>query len=164
MAVVKSVTIHDDVAHGDLRERRYLVTITTNTLGDEEYILSPVIVDASDDGSIYGDQKLASLADVEAGGVADIAPEYQDQNDYDRRSLGRSMLEESTDDFYLWLSLFKGMEVRGGANANQRASYLGVLIGDYNLMANRFGDIEGIEFFLVDAKEQVWEDLPVEWL
>ena len=67
MSIVKSVTTHDDYANGSKRERRYKVTITNNDGVDEIYILSPVIVDVSDDGSIYGDQKLASLADVEVG-------------------------------------------------------------------------------------------------
>ena len=164
MAFVKSVTIHDDNAVGTLRERRYLVTIATNTLGDEEYILSPVLVDVSDDGSIYGAAKLASLADNEANRGVDIAPEYQDQNDYDRRALGKAMVGTDIDEFHAVLPLFKAMEGRGGANANQRAVYLGVIKADYDLMADRFGDDEGVAFFIDNAKGQVWEEIPAEWV
>ena len=164
MAFVKSVSIYDDNAVGTLRERRYLVVITTNTLGDEEYILSPVLVDVSDDGSIYGARKLASLADNEAGSGQDIAPEYQDQNDYDRRALGKSMVGTDIDEFHMVLPLFKAMEGRGGANASQRAVYLGVINADYDLMANRFGDDEGVAFFIDNAKGQVWEEIPAEWV
>ena len=163
MALVKSVTIHDDFAIGDLRERRYLVTITTNSLIDEEYILSPVIVDASDDGSIYGAQKLASLADIEAGSGLDIVAEYQDQPDYDRRALGKAMIGDDIEEFHATLPLFKAMESRGGANANQRATYLSVIRADYDLMANRYGDDEGVAFFIEDHKNQVWEVIPVEF-
>ena len=159
MATVKSVTIYDDYPNGDLRERRYLVVITTNSLVDEEYILSPVIVPVSDDGTDAANGKLDQLAKNETG-PEDIAAEYQDQNDYDRRSLGRAMTIESTDIFYTYLGLFKAMEGRGGANAGQRATYLEIPRAEYDLIANRFNDVEGIAFFLDDAKGQVWEELP----
>jgi len=163
MATVKSVTIHDDYPNGDLRERRYKVTITRNDLTDEEYILSPVIVPESDDGSAAGAKKLASLADIEAGSGKDIVSQYQDQNDYDRISLGRLMTETDVDAFYAGLPLFKAMETRGGANANQRRAYLGVSSENYTAMANRFNDVEGIAFFLDDHKDQIWEEIPPEF-
>ena len=163
MAFVKSVTIFDDFPNGALRERRYLVTITNNSGGDEEYVLPPVVVDVSDDGSISGAKKLASLAENETESGLDVFPEYQDQNDYDRLSLGKAMLITDIDDFHIRLPLFKAMELRGGANASQRAVYLGVLLADYNLMADRFGDDEGVAFFIDNAKGQVWDELPVEW-
>ena len=163
MAIVKSVTIHDDYASGDLRRRRYKVVITTNSLVDEEYILSPITVDASDDGSDAAANKLAQLAETEASSGADILAEYQDQNDYDRRALGKAMTRRDVDEFYLVLPLFKSMEARGGANANQRATYLEVTTVNYNLMADRFGDVEGIAFFLDNAKGQIWDTIPPEF-
>jgi len=163
MATVKSVEIYDDYANGDLRERRYKVTITRNDLVDEEYILSPVIVPVEDDGSAAGAKKLAQLADIEAGSGQDIVAQYQDQSDYDRRALGRAMTYTDVDEFYAVLPLFKSMETRSGSNANQRASTLGVTRTNYDLMADRFGDVEGIAFFLDNAKGQIWEEIPEEF-
>jgi len=163
MAAVKSVTIFDEFPNGTKVERRYEVTITTNSLIDEVYVLSPVVVDASDDGSIYGAKKLASLADIESGSGADILAEYQDQPDYDRRALGKAMVGPGIEEFHAVLPLFKSMEGRGGANANQRANYLGVTTISYRDMANRFGDDEGVAFFIEDHKNQVWPEIPAGW-
>lgn len=163
MATVKSVEIYDDFAVGDLRERRYKVTITTNSGVDEEYILSPVIVPDSDDGSEAAAKKLAQLADNEASLGADIVAEYQAQNNYDRRALGKAMVLTDVDEFYAVLPLFKAMEARGGANKNQRAAYLGVSGANYTLMEDRFNDVEGIAFFLDNAKGQIWEEIPQEF-
>ena len=164
MAFVKSVTIYDDFPNGALRERRYLVTITNNSGQDEEYVLAPVVVDVLDDGSIYGAKKLASLAENETESGLNIFPEYNDQADYDRLSLGKAMLLSDIDDFHIRLPLFKAMEARGGANANQRRAYLGVPQADYTILADRFGDDEGVAFFIDNANGQVWDELPVEWM
>jgi len=163
MATVKSVTIHDDFANGDLRERRYKVTITTNSLVDEIYILSPVIVDVSDDGSIFGAKKLASLADIEFNSGANIAPEYQTQQEYDQKALSRAMLLVDVDDFHRFLPLFLSMTGRGGPNANARAIYMGTSRDTYDEIAGRFNDDQGVAFFLDNAKGMVWEELPPEF-
>lgn len=164
MASVQSVTIYDDFPNGSSqRERRYKVTIATNSGALEEYILSPVVVDVLDDGSTFGAAKFASLADDEAVIGRDVAAEYQSQPDYDRRALGKAMLKRDIDDFHAVLPLYLAMTGRGGANAGQRASYLNVLTVDYNLMAARFNDDQGAAGFIDDAKNQVWEDLPPEW-
>ena len=162
MASVKlPVEIHDDFPFGDLRERRYRVTIIRNDLDEEVYILSPVIVPASDDGTAAAAVKLSQLADNELAG--EKVAQYQDQNDYDRRALGLLMVESDVDSFYAGLPLFKGMETRGGANANQRRVYLGVSSENYTSMANRFNDVEGIAFFLDDHKNQIWDFIPDEF-
>ena len=163
MPIIKSTEIFDDIPAGSRRERRYKITITTNKGTDEVYIESPVVVDVADDGAAVASKKLISLADVEAGRLVDLNPNYQDQRDYDRRGLGRAMTITGTDEFYEVLPLFRAMEARGGANANQRASYLGVTRADYDLMAARFNDVAGIAFFLDDAKGQVWDDVPEGW-
>ena len=161
MAEVKSVVIYDDYPNGDLRERRYKVTITRNDLVDEEYILSPVVVGVSDDGSASGAKKLQQLADNELS--TEKVAQYQAQNDYDRRALGIAMTFTDVDEFYAVLPLFKGMEGRSGSNANQRAATLEVSRAGYDDMANRFNDVEGIAFFLDDHKDQIWEEIPPEF-
>jgi len=161
MAEVKSVVIYDDYPNGDKRERRYKVTITRNDLVDEEYILSPVVVDVSDDGSASGAKKLQQLADNELS--TEKVAQYQAQNDYDRRALGIAMTFTDVDEFYAVLPLFKGMEGRSGSNANQRAATLEVSRAGYDDMANRFNDVEGIAFFLDDHKDQIWEEIPPEF-
>ena len=163
MAEVKSVTIHDDFANGNKRERRYKVTITTNSLVDEVYILSPVVVDASDDGSIFGAKKLASLADIEFNSSSTAPPEYQSQQSYDQKALSHAMLIVDVDDFHQFLPLFLDMTGRGGANANQRAEYMGTSRDTYDEIAGRFNDDQGVAFFLDNAKGMVWEELPPEF-
>ena len=163
MASVKSVTIHDDYARGNQRERRYKVTITNNSLIDAEYILSPVVVDVADDGAAQGNKKLASLADIETGSGADIVAEYQSQADYDRRALGKAMIGTDIDEFHQVLPLYLAMTARGGNNAGQRAAYLGVPTAQYNSMAVRFNDDQGAASFIDDAKGQVWDEIPADW-
>ena len=55
------------------------------------------------------------------------------------------------------------MEIRGGANAGQRASYLGVSTENYGLMEDRFNDDEGAAFFIEDSKSQIWKEVPPEF-
>jgi len=106
---------------------------------------------------------------IEQVGVAEteINPDkvavYQSQADFDRRLLGRLMTILDAHVVYAALPFFQAVEGRGGANANQRASYLGVTSVDYGLVDDRFGDVQGIAFFLDDAKAQVWEDIPEDW-
>ena len=161
MSNVKSITIHDDYELGDKRERRYAVTITNNSLVDTVYVLAPVVVDVDDDGSTVANEKLVQLADNELN--SGVAAEYQTQADYDRRALGRAMLLTDVDEFYAVLPLFLAMESRGGANANARAAYLGIDRPTYDLIADRFGDVQGIASFLNNAKAQIWDELPGEF-
>jgi len=122
MANIDNTVIYDDYPHGAQRERRYKTTITPNSLVNEEYVLSPVVVDVSDDGSDAANVKFQQLADTEL--AAEKVAQYQDQDDYDRRALGHAMMISDINDFHDTLPLFLAMEVRGGANANARALYL----------------------------------------
>jgi hypothetical protein len=88
---------------------------------------------------------------------------HQSQADFDRRVLGRLMQEENAHIVLAALPFFQAMELRGGANAGQRAAYLGVTTEDYNLVDNRFGDVQGVSFFLNDEKDQVWTDIHEGW-
>ena len=159
MASVKSVSIYSDVPWaGGFRKRRYSVILTDNNLVDHTVITNAVKVLESDDGTEsalreLNNKKIRELVEGEK------ISEWQDtQADYDRRALGIAMTLSDVHEFYSYLPLFKAMELRGGANAAQRASYLGVSSVNYNLMANRFGDVEGISFFLDNAKGQIWSD------
>ena len=164
MASVKSVTIHSERpwSNGQVK-RRYLVTLTDNNAVDHEIVTMPVKQLPADTGDAVAASLLQGKKNNEVL-KGDIVPEWQDtQADYDRISLGRAMLLTDVDEFYSHLPLFKAMEVRGGANANQRAAYLGVSTANYNLMADRFGDVEGIAFFLDNAKGQIWDEIPEEF-
>lgn len=159
MATIENIVIESDVPYKDtLRKRRYIVTIRDNNLVDKEFLSPPLRVPASDTGVDYAN---GVLADLQAAEISkdDKVPDYADaQADYDRKALGYAMTLESTDEFYTYLPLFLAVQSRGGANASQRAAYLGVSLANYNAMAARFNDVQGIEFFLVDAKDQVWTD------
>jgi hypothetical protein len=95
----------------------------------------------------------------------DLVPSlYQPQPDYDRRVLGRCMMFVDVQAFYAALPMWQAMELRGGANANQRAAYLGITRIDYDLMAARWGDVQGIGFFLDDDKNNIWAELPDDFI
>ena len=87
----------------------------------------------------------------------EIVPDYSAQADYDRKMLAQFMLEDDPRVFLNALSFFQAVETRGGANANQRASYLGVPRAEYDLVAKRFSDVQGAAFFINDDKEQIWQ-------
>ena len=106
---------------------------------------------------------MRSFAVAEEWKNPDRVADYQPQADFDRRLLARLMTVTDAQVFYAGLPFFQAMEARGGANANQRASYLGVIRADYDLMANRFNDVQGVAFFLDDDKGAVWTDIPEGW-
>ena len=60
--------------------------------------------------------------------------------------------------------MYKRQELRGGANAGQRATYLGVTTGEYTEVDNRFGDSQGVQFFIDDEKNNVWDDVREDWI
>lgn len=94
-----------------------------------------------------------------------VPPEYQDQNDFDRRLLGRMMMETDAHLFYASYPFFQAVEGRGGANADKRATYLGVASTEYGDVDDRYGSVSGVAWFLDDEKQQIWDDLPSEdWL
>ena len=102
-------------------------------------------------------QNHASL--LQGGGV-EFTPEYQAQADLDRRTLGLLMLEDDPRVFLNGLEYFLAVDLRGGSNVNARANYLGITRADYDLIAARFGDVQGAAFFIDDDKTQIWESLP----
>ena len=89
--------------------------------------------------------------------------EHQTQAEFDRRLLGRLMIDPDIYTFHAAQPFWSAVQARGGANANQRAAYLGVSRANYDLIANRFGDDQGAAFFIDNAKGQVWSEIPAEF-
>ena len=164
MASVKSVTEYSNTpGRGGLRKKRFTVVLTDNNLVDHVFISMPKQVPESDTGAATADGMLEQLKLGELK-PEDATNQWNDtQAAYDRRTLGRAMLLTDVQEFYSYLPLFQAMEARGGANANQRAAYLGVSTTNYDLMAKRFSDVQGIAFFLDDEKNQIWTELPPEF-
>jgi hypothetical protein len=98
------------------------------------------------------------------GTSPDIVAEYQAQNDYDRRALGQAMVVEDIYHFNNTRPLYLAMEIRGGANANARAAYLGITRDTYDLISSRYNELAGIQGILNDSKGRIWEDIPEEML
>jgi len=174
MASFKSASVFSSVPwSGGLVKRRYSVILTDNNAVDHEIIGMPVKVDEIDDGSATGARYLSEHADREIldavkGAFEGISPEtispiWNTQQEFDIRVVGRMMMVRDSQAFLASLSHFQGIESRGGANANQRAEYLGVVRQVYDLIANRYGDVQGAAFFLTDEKAQIWTNLPVEF-
>lgn len=97
---------------------------------------------------------------AELGLNPDKVSDHQTQAEFDRRVLGNIMTILDAHTVYAAYPFFQAVESRGGANAGQRATYLGIDSGTYSLIATRFNDVSGIAFFLNDAKSQVWDGLP----
>lgn len=152
--------------------RRYLRYEFTDHLGGK-YIRGPKLVPPSFDA----DADLLTQVPVQEDDLANIeiqqainnttvglnpdkVPDHQTQPDFDRRVLGRMMLIINSHVFYAAYPMFQAVELRGGANANQRAVYLGITTVDYNLIASRFNNVSGVAWFLNDEKNQIWDKLP----
>lgn len=174
MASVKSVTtFRDQTWSGGVNKRRYQVVLTDNNLVDHTIIGMPVKVDPLDDGTETANSYLIEKADREVtdavrntyDGVSPetVSPVWNTQQDFDRRVIGRMMLVHDSHAFWSSLSFFQGIESRGGANASQRATYLGITRPVYDLIADRYGDVQGAAFFITDEKGQVWTTLPPEF-
>ena len=107
---------------------------------------------------------IKAIAAAETGISPDIVPDYQPQADYDRRALGQFMTLANVHHFNEGRILFLAMESRGGANANQRATYLGITSITYSEIDDRFSDLAGAQTFINDNKLQRWDDIPEEML
>ena len=89
-----------------------------------------------------------------------VPADHQLQANFDRRVLGRVMMLEDAHAVLAAYPMFQAMELRGGANANQRASYLSITLATYNQIDERFSNVNGIAWFLNDEKNQIWTELP----
>ena len=92
------------------------------------------------------------------------APTNTPQAEYDRKMLGQYMLQEDVHKFRAGLDFFRDVESRGGANATQRAAYLGITRETYDQIAKRFNDLTGSLTFIDDEKNQIWTELPPEFV
>ena len=171
MANLVSSVISENAPNGP--ERRRVTELHTDVVGKEytERYSSPTVWDfdlelanhaISLEASIPVSeaQKAAGIADSQS---VDVAPTYQTQAEYDRRTLGFLMTETDSKVFLDALYFWQAVEARGGANANARAAYLGVSRANYDLVANRFGDVQGSATFINDSKGQIWTDIPEEF-
>lgn len=138
----RSAVINDDITN--TAERAAMTTTIEEQLAEQE------VNDA--------------VAQAELGNNPDKVAEHQPQADFDRRVLGRMMLFTDVHTFYAAYPMFQAVESRGGANKNQRASYLGISTSQYDLIANRFNNVSGVAWFLNDEKNQVWSELPSEFV
>lgn len=97
---------------------------------------------------------------VESESSPDIVVEHQLQADYDRRVLGRMMMEVNIHYFLAAYPFFQAVELRGGANAIQRAAYLGIASTEYGEIDDRFSNASGVAWFVADEKNMIWQELP----
>jgi hypothetical protein len=164
-----SVVSHVVTTSPQSATRMNVVYTFTDHISGETVVtkLVPYAFDTEADAlSLYAqvEQQLAdteiseAIAVAEAYGNPETFPFHQTQADFDRRLLGRLMTYLDAHVVYAGLPFFQGVEIRGGANSIQRAAYLGVSSQDYSLVDSRFGDVQGIAFFLDDDKDQVWDD------
>ena len=164
MSLVKSIQIETDHPTGSgRRSRQYKITLTDNNLVDHVVVSRPARVDLADIGTTIAAGHLQSMKDNELTSRK-LTPDWADSEaEYYRRALGRAMTLQDVDDFYTYLPVFKEMEIRGGANANHRAAYLRITRALYDQITARFNDVEGIAFFLDNAKGQIWDKIPPEF-
>ena len=170
--------VSHEIVWGSENGTRYTVTYKfTSHIGYEpaldiqKLIVRDEAAAEADALSMYA-QKEAQLADMEVSKAVsdcelDISPEkvpdHLAQNDYDRRVLGQAMTFTDIHWFYAAYPLFTAMELRGGANAGQRAAYLGVDTTTYGQMEDRFNNVNGVAWFLTDEKAQTWDEVPEGW-
>jgi hypothetical protein len=102
----------------------------------------------------------AAMSRLGSGLTVDTVPDHQTQADFDRRVLGRMMLIDNIYDFYQGFAFFQIVETRGGNNAGQRATYLGIDVADYNLIDARFVNADSASFFVDTDKTSIWDELP----
>ena len=61
-------------------------------------------------------------------------------------------------EFASTLQWFRDFEIRGGANTNARANYLGVSSQEYGLVADRYNQITGVKSGLESDAARVWDE------
>lgn len=173
MSIVSSETIADSHTQSD--GTRYVTHYFTDHLGgvtkrgphsvagsdtETEYAVLRAGMEQSILNHLANQEIQAAIARAEQGLSVDAIPDHQTQAEFDRRVLGRMMLIGDAHTFHNAYSFLQAVELRGGANANQRASYLSVSTADYNLIDTRFGNVNGVAWFLADEKNQIWSELP----
>lgn len=157
-ATEKLVTHYFEDQFGKIYQRGPLQVPITET--ETEYAIARASIQVEIENALAKAEADNAVAQAENGVNPDKVPAYQPQSDYDRRVLGRAMTIVDAHHFFVIYSMFQAVESRGGANANQRASYLGISTTEYNQIASRFSNVSGVSWFLTDEKNQIWNELP----
>ena len=167
-----SIVSHQIVSNSLQRAGRRVVYEYTFHNGDTRELGPKILPDGvdidADRGSLVSDiEDQRALEEVmEAISLAwdrqnpDRIPDHQTQAEFDRRVLGQMMLVDDAHAVLAAYPMFQAVELRGGANANQRADYLGMDVATYNLIDDRFSNVNGVAWFLTDEKNQLWDELP----
>jgi hypothetical protein len=107
----------------------------------------------------------ARLILTERGQNPDLVPPvHQTQSAFDRRLLGQLMALGSIDQLLAAIPFWLAVQTRGGANSNSRASYLGVIRAEYDLVNGRFSDLQGVAGGVQTVNAQRWTDVRGAWL
>lgn len=89
--------------------------------------------------------------------------QHQTQAELDKRAIVELMQIEDSLEFSTTLQWFRDFEVRAGANANARATYLGVPKPEYDLVAARYNQIQGLVDGLKADAARAWRSHTVDW-
>jgi len=116
------------------------------------------------EGELQVTEVVDALKQAELGNDPDKSSDHQLQADFDRRLLGLLMQELSIDTKIAAIPFWTAVEGRGGANANQRAAYLGVIRAEYDLVSAMFGDLQGVSGGVNTVNGQIWDDQREAWL
>jgi len=116
------------------------------------------------EGELQVSEVTDALKQAELGNDPDKSADHQPQADFDRRLLGLLMQELSIDTKIAAIPFWLAVETRGGANANQRAAYLGVTRPEYDLVSAMFGDLQGVSGGVDTVNGQIWDEQRDAWL
>ena len=170
MTIISHQTIADSYAQAD--GRRYIRHEFTDHLGDV-HTRGARRIDGAWTETEYSAERATTQPTVEFdlailevqqqievsvyGGNPDKVADHQAQADFDRRFLGQSMLLDAQP-FFNCKPVFDRVQTVG-ANAAQRAAYLGVTSTEYGLINTRYGNVAGVGWFLNDEKDQQWTEI-----
>ena len=174
MAITSSETVLNELQSDGTRKVRFKYTFDTGLVLYWGPTFVPGATDVTALRTSLISQMEADAAETEiqeqvtvAEGLEnpDKTAQYQTQADFDRRLLAHMMLVENAHHFYASYPFFQAVETRGGANANQRATYLGVTSVEYGQVEDRYNNVSGVSWFLTDEKNQIWTEYPSDdWL
>ncbi len=140
------------LSDGSILEYSYVCSLATDV---DSIALSNIPTLEND--LISSEHNSAYEVGVQGGNQDTVVPVFQPQSEFDLAVLTLFMKEADVHIFHASLPFFLAVETRGGANANQRALYLGIDRVTYDQIAKRYGDDQGAAFFIEDSKNQVWE-------
>jgi len=168
--------MHETIAHSTLlannmRDIRHIFVDHLGIVLEENWKTVPDSLDFDADrvSEISGIEKWLAeneigiaLQDAENSLPIDRIPNHQTQAEFDRRLLGYSMIVENIHTFRNLYQFYLDFQNHSGAgnNAGQRAAYLGISVGDYDLIQNKFDPMAGVLVMLDTQKSLRWNELP----